>query len=427
MLNSIRSINYLLYLIVFTLFGCSEKATRHVYINEPPSSIEQQTHVATQEIKPEAKQETVDNPPVIKTASLKIKHKEIQKKIQEKIKKETQTVWKRLFSLYALPKINNPRIERELKNYLKYPKYLTKIQQRAEPYLYFILDEIEAKGIPGEIALLPAIESSFKPHAISKSGALGLWQFMPATGRLFGLQQNNWYDGRKDIYKSTQAATTYLQELAELHNGDWSLALASYNAGKGTIGKAIKRNKKRKLATDYWSLSLTEEPTNYVPKLLAIAKIFKNAQFYNLPSLKTPNVPYFSMVNVQSPMDLKIMAKMAKTSLADFRLLNPAFKKSNISSKGHYHLLIHTLKAEKFKNTLASTPNKNWVKKYFQHQIKTGENLNTIANIYNTSVTAIRQNNNLLSTTIKTGQFLLIPNSVKNNTQTYIVKNNDTF
>jgi len=164
-----------------------------------------------------------------------------------------------------LPEINNPRIDRELNWYLQHPTDLAVLQERAEPYLHLILDEIEAKNIPGELALLPVVESAFVPDAYSKSDASGLWQFIPATGRLYGLKQNAWYDGRRDIYASTKAATAYLKHLSETFDGDWLLALASYNCGKGNVRKSIEKNEDLNLPTDYWSLNLPEETLNYVP------------------------------------------------------------------------------------------------------------------------------------------------------------------
>ena len=206
------------------------------------------------------------------------------------------TVWERMLSLYSLPEINNPRVDRELYWYLDHPAALAIIQQRAEPYLSHILDEIEAKNMPGELALLPVVESAFVPDAYSKADASGLWQFVPATGREYGLQQNDWYDGRKDIYASTKAATTYLKELNVTFDGDWLLALASYNCGKGRVKKSIDKNIEQKLPTDYWSLDLPAETEDYVPRLLAIAKIFGNADEYKVNLQHIPNRPYFDFL-----------------------------------------------------------------------------------------------------------------------------------
>lgn len=221
--NSIRSTQYLLYLIILITTGCAEKVSTHAFIKEPHPSVIEIVNIAEETFPYQ------DSPPAEEPEAAEISY---------------TSAWDRLFSLYALPDIDNERIDYEIQQYLKHPEYLTKIQRRASPYLHFILDEIEAKEIPGELALLPIVESAFLPQAISKSKAAGLWQFMPATGRFFGLKQNWWYDGRRDIYTSTQAATTYLKQLSDVFNDDWFLALAAYNAGKGNIRKAIRKNQK---------------------------------------------------------------------------------------------------------------------------------------------------------------------------------------
>ena len=273
------------------------------------------------------------------------------------------TVWERLLSLYSLPKIEHERIDREVSWYLNHPQALSTIQQRAEPYLHLILDEVEAKNIPGELALLPVVESAFQPNASSRVEASGLWQFMPGTGRMFGLQQNSWYDGRRDVYASTKAATTYLKQLGETFDGDWLLALASYNWGKGNVKKSIERNEGHNLPTDYWSLRMPEETANYVPKLLAIAKIFANADDYKVDLHHIPNKPYFEVVNLDSQLSLNKAAEMANMSLHDFLKLNPAFNKSKTAPEGAgpRRLLIPVAKAESFKENLAQLPFEEWV------------------------------------------------------------------
>ena len=246
--NIHKSVIAIFFIFLLIITGCAEHPINQTVLNEPPPS--------NIELANTKKPKTFVHTKPIK--SFFVSH---------------DTVWDRLLSLYALPEIENSRVDKEIQRYLKYPERLSTIQQRAAPYLYFILDEIEAKNIPGELALLPIVESAFNPKAVSRSKASGLWQFMPATGRLFGLKQNDWYDGRNDIYTSTQAATDYLKQLSELHDDDWLLALASYNAGKGTIRKAIRKNLQNELPTDYWSLNLSQETMSYVPRLLAIAKI----------------------------------------------------------------------------------------------------------------------------------------------------------
>ncbi len=382
--------------------------------------------------------------------------------------KYNNTVWERLLSLYSLPEIENERIDRELNWYLRHPAYLARVQQRAEPYLHMILDEVEAKNIPGELALLPIVESAFLPEAYSKSDASGLWQFIPATGRLYGLQQNAWYDGRRDVYTSTKAATTFLKQLGETFDGDWHLALASYNFGKGNVRKAIEKNENLNISTDYWSLDLPKETADYVPRLLAIARIFANAEKYNINLQHIPNKPYCELVDVKSQLDLNKAAELADTPLNEFLKLNPGFNYSSTAPQGPHHLLIPVAKANAFKQNLAMLPYEERVdlKRYHaetaatnaaiaaqarrddpppvpsQHKVKAGDSLVSIADKYNTTPQSIRQSNHLSSNAIKSGMLLKLPavaqknadslsatKMVKNNavnTQMYVVKKGDT-
>lgn len=375
--------------------------------------------------------------------------------------KYKNTVWERLISLYSLPDIQNERIDRELNWYLRHPAYLARVQQRAEPYLHLILDEIEAKNIPGELALLPIVESAFLPEAYSKSDASGLWQFIPATGRLYGLQQNTWYDGRRDVYASTKAATSFLKHLGETFDGDWHLALASYNYGKGNVRKAIEKNENLKLDTDYWSLDLPKETADYVPRLLAIAKIFANADKYNINLQHIPNRPYCELVDVKSQLDLNKAAELANTPLNEFLKLNPGFNLSSTAPQGPHHLLIPVDKAQSFKENLAQLPYDERVdqKRYqaetiaqirhdeiqaipSQHKVKVGESLISIADKNNTTPQSIRQVNQLSSNAIHSGMMLKMPTAQKSaspsfsvaaaktkpaSAQVYVVKHGDTI
>ena len=386
------------------------------------------------------------------------------------------TVWERLLSLYSLPDIKNPRIDRELYWYLEHPASLAIIQQRAEPYLHHILDEIEAKKIPGELALLPVVESAFVPDAYSKADASGLWQFVPSTGKEYGLQQNNWYDGRRDIYASTKAATTYLKELSEDFDGDWLLALASYNCGKGRVRKSIERNEYLNLPTDYWSLDLPQETDDYVPRLLAIAKLFAHADEYNIHLQHIPNRPYFEVVDIKSPLDLHKAAKLANTPLHAFLKLNPGFSRSSTAPEGPHRLLVPVAQAQSFKENLAMLPYSERValKQYdedqvteprhqekreekvatlrsdairtslAQYKVKSGDNLATIADKNNTTAQLLRETNHLASNAVRSGMHLHIPSEVEEksnantlfvkasktksaSTQVYAIKKGDTF
>ena len=322
--------------------------------------------------------------------------------------KEHATIWDRMLSLYALPETDNARIDREINWYLRNPEYLSRIQERAEPYLYFILDEIEAKKIPGELALLPVVESAFRPEAESPAQASGLWQFIPPTGRLYGLKQNTWYDARRDVVASTQAATTFLKELSEGFNNDWLLALASYNAGKGNIKNAIDRNSDRGLPTDFWSLDLNNETSTYVPRLLAIAKIFANPEKYNLNLHQFPNEPYFELVDIQSQIDLGKAAEMAQTPIDHFFKLNPGFNRWSTDPAGPHRLLIPVKKADSFKEKLAGLPHHERIK-WVHHSVGKHENLKSIARKHNASVDEIAAVNHLDDDNISHGTVLLIP------------------
>lgn len=340
----------------------------------------------------------------------------------------SHTIWERLVSLYALPEVENERIEREISWFLKNPDYLMRVQKRAEPYLHLILDEIESKNIPGELALLPVVESAFRPDAYSPAHASGLWQFIPATGRLYGLQQNNWYDGRRDVYASTQAATQFLKDLSENFEGDWLLALASYNWGKGNVQKSIDKNLARDLPTDYWSLQMPDETFNYVPRLMAVAKIFANPDQYNISLYEIPDQPYFEVVDLDSQLDLRKAAELAQTSVDEIKRLNPAFKRNATAPNGPHRLLIPVDQVSVFKENLAQLPveerftqtsapvipdrdqARTSVQNSITHKIRPGESLNLIAKKYHTSVAAIRSANRLdKPNSIQAGKMLTIP------------------
>ncbi|WP_326498409.1 LysM peptidoglycan-binding domain-containing protein [Methylobacter sp. YRD-M1] len=390
-------------------------------------------------------------------------HTPLSKKRFKSSLNSRSSVWDRLLSLYALPEIENERIDRELNWYLQHPDYIARVQERAEPYMHLILNEIEAKDLPGELALLPIVESAFLPEAYSKSDASGLWQFIPATGRLFGLKQDSWYDGRRDVYASTKAATTFLKQLNETFDGDWLLALASYNYGKGNVRKAIERNEDLSLPTDYWSLNLPEETTNYVPRLLAIAKLFAHADKYHIPLQYIPNKPYFEVVDIKSQLDLDKAAQLANTPLKEFLKLNPGFNRWTTAPEGPHRLLVPIDQAQSFKRNLAMLPDEDRVaqRRYYEervphvphdeqvaqvaynrHKVRSGETLTSIAARNHTTAKAIRQANHLAGNTIHSGMILKVPSSGKSanfpiiakaskhqfqNNRTYTVKKGDTF
>ena len=297
--------------------------------------------------------------------------------------------------------------------------------------------------MPGEIALLPIIESSFKTNAYSHMKAAGLWQFVPATGRYFGLKQNWWYDGRRDVYHSTLAALTYLQQLNKYYKGDWLLALAAYNAGAGNIDKAIKKNRKKGKPVDYWSLDLPKETFKYIPKLLAVAKIIQNHQELGISLSPIENKPRLMLVDTQSQIELSVVSKMADISLNEMRSYNPAFKQWATDPDGPHHLLIPIDKVERFEKQLALLDDKDRVQ-WYRHKIRAGESLSVIARKYKISVSVIKTANRLKNSRIRAGKYLMVPTGNKDlvthqpvvatisqdvlkNSQTYKVRKGDSF
>jgi membrane-bound lytic murein transglycosylase D len=321
---------------------------------------------------------------------------------------QTKDSWQYLISLFSIPEEDNARIDKAVAWYLAHPKYIETIQARAEPYLYTIIQEVEAKGLPGEFALLPAVESGFKAHAYSHARAAGLWQFIPSTGKIYGLEQNWWYDGRRDVYASTEAATSYLQHLGELFDHDWLLALASYNAGQGNVARAVKRNIAKNKPTNFWALDLPNETERYVPKLLALAKIFANAEHYGVNLKKLKHKPTFLAVDIGSQLDLSLAAKLSDTSLDKLFQLNPGYNRAYTPPKGPHRLLIPIDKVDIFEENLASLADKDRVK-WRRHKVISGDSLSSIAYRYKTQVKAIREVNHLSKNTIRAGTYLLIP------------------
>ncbi len=416
--NFNKSLGYLSFALFLITTGCSETSSKHISLNEKANDaitiqaesalfkpLSSQT-VLLDENDFEDERPEVDEPAV---PAQEIVVKTTAKAIaRNAVAKHTKSLWTRMFSMYALPQVDNPRVEQELQNFLKHPKSLLALQRRAQPYLYFILDELEAKKLPGELALLPMIESAFRVNARSSAQAAGLWQFTPATGDTFALKQNWWYDGRLDISASTEAATKYLKQLNKKFNGDWLLALASYNVGPGNVQKAIRKNGELGSKPDYWSLDLPRETKEYVPKLLAIAKLFANAEKYNLPLQPIANQPFVRTVHIDSQLDLTKAAEMAGMPLNDFLNLNPAFNHLITAPHGSYKLLIQSSKVSSFKRKLAQLP-KNERVKWLAHTVKAGEDLNTVAKFHGVSVDTLLVINGLSDVKVAVGSVLRIP------------------
>ena len=265
--------------------------------------------------------------------------------------------------------------------------YIQRAAQRSRPYLFYIVEEVERRGMPMEIALLPMIESAFNPQAQSPMKASGIWQFIPSTGKVYGLQQNAWYDGRRDILQATNAALDYLQKLHGMF-GDWELALAAYNCGEGCVARAQSRG----AGSDYASIKLPQETRNYVPKLVAVRNIILEPQRFGINLETLPNEPYFLQVKLKHPMEARQAARMAEMDLEDFLSLNPAFNRRVIFTETQNVLLLPADKIETFQFNLHQQGNQHRLQNYAAQR---GEKADGIAAKFGVSLAWLKENNPL--------------------------------
>lgn len=321
----------------------------------------------------------------------------------------THSIWPRVREGFEIDThLDHPWVQTQLDWYSRHPEYLFRTMTRAEPFLHYILEEAEKRDLPTELVLLPIVESAYQPFAYSHGRAAGIWQFIPSTGRLYGLEQTWWYDGRRDIYASTQAALSYLQNLNKLFDGDWTLALAAYNSGSGTVQRAIRKNKKAGKPTDFWHLTLPKETRAYVPKLMALKELIENSELYDISLRCIPDAPGFIPVDTDSQIDLALAAELAELDVDTLYEYNPAFNRWATSPDGPHRLLLPYENAEIFKANLAKIPDDQRVQ-WKRHKIKNGETLSHIAVKYNTTVKELRKINSISDNNIRAGQHLLIP------------------
>lgn len=318
-------------------------------------------------------------------------------------------VWARIRAGLSLPRyLDEPSVRSKLKWYSERQAYLDRVAKRATPYIHHIVEQLKARNMPLELALLPIVESAYQPLAYSRSHAAGIWQFIPATGVRFGLKQNWWYDGRRDITAATQAALDYLQFLNNEFQGDWLHSLAAYNAGENKVHRAIAVNRTTGRPTDFWSLALPTETRGYVPALLAVAEIVARPARYGVTLQPIPNRPYFRQVATEGQIDLKKAAGLAGISEGEMKRLNPGFKRWATDPDGPHGLLIPIAKADHFASAVAQLPRSERVS-WRRHQVRRGETLSQIARRYGTSVPVLQQTNQINGHIIQVGRNLLIP------------------
>jgi membrane-bound lytic murein transglycosylase D len=340
-------------------------------------------------------------------------------------------VWERMRQGFKLQDTLgvNPRIEQQRLWFVSNPSFLETASDRGSLYMHYIVERLEERDMPLELALLPVIESAYNPMAYSRSDASGLWQFIPSTGRYFNLRQTSLYDGRRDVTASTIAALDYLSRLHDMFNGDWLLALAAYNAGEGTVSRAMERNQKLGLPTDYWNLPLPQETRDYVPKLLALSELVMAPQAYGVNLSPIANQPYFEVVEINQRMDLSRVAALANIDEDELFQLNPAFKQ-RMTVEGSRHLLVPTAKAHLLTSSLSkmnpeellslaptrpvfeevasvATPSRSR-----SYTVRKGDNIASIAKANKVNAHDLQRWNQLSGKNLKVGQTLVMQDNV---------------
>ncbi len=316
---------------------------------------------------------------------------------------------------FVLPELKSEHVTEFERWSVKHPTYLHNLFTRAEPFLYYIVEQIEARGLPMELALLPAVESAYKTDAVSRSNAVGLWQFIASTGHEYGLKQDWWYDGRRDVIASTNAALDYLTVLHKRFDNDWFLALAAYNGGQGNLARSIKANQNNDLDTDYLALDLRLETRRYVPKLLALRNIVRNPDKYGVSLPSIPNRAAFARVPLNGQVDLTAVADQASLDAGQLKQLNAGFLRwatppmsSSANRNGSISLLVPSTDAQVLAGVQYAITNTTTLN-LAAHRVAPGDTLDRIARRYGVSVAALQQANNLPSTTIRLGHTLQVP------------------
>jgi membrane-bound lytic murein transglycosylase D len=319
-------------------------------------------------------------------------------------------LWQRIRNNFAMPDLNSPLVASRQAWYLNHPGYLNVVVARSSKYLYYIVEELEQRGMPAELALLPIVESAFNPMAVSRARALGMWQFIPSTGKNFNLKQSFWRDERRDVIASTQAALDYLQSIYEMH-GDWQLALASYNWGEYAVARAIAKNQAKGQPIDYESLKMPRETQYYVPSLQALKNIIAQPEAFGLDLPPLPNHPYFDTIPLSDDMDVAVAAKLAEMPVDEFIALNPAYHRPVIRGDSTTQLVLPADKVQTFQGNLQlyKTEDKQLIH-WRTYTLKKGESLDKVAARHGISLIKLKQLNSISpKTKVNPGFSLLVP------------------
>jgi len=315
-------------------------------------------------------------------------------------------LWQRIRNGFAMPDLDSPIVQERTAWYAARPEYLRRTFERSRLYLYHIVDELEKRHMPTELALLPMVESSFNPMAYSRAHASGLWQFIPGTGKRYDLAQNWWYDGRRDIVASTSAALDYLRDIYEM-NGDWHLALASYNWGENAVARAVEKNRAAGLPLDYSNLSMPLETRHYVPKLQALKNIIANPEPFGILLDPIPNQPYFATIAGTRDIDVRLAAKLAEMPVAEFIALNPGFNRPIIPASVSPRLVLPADRVDIFHDNLLRHGQS--LVSWQTYRPKPGEKLAAIAKKFGVTLARLREVNGIGARTKGSPALLVVP------------------
>jgi membrane-bound lytic murein transglycosylase D len=316
-------------------------------------------------------------------------------------------LWERLRNGFAMPDLQSPIVSERMQWYIENQDYLQRVFERSRRYLFHIVEELEKRGMPTEIALLPIVESAFNPMAYSRAHASGIWQFIPGTGKRYELKQNWWYDGRRDIVDSTNAALDYLKDVYEMH-GDWHLALASYNWGENAVARAIEKNRREGQPTDYMSLPMPRETRGYVPKLQALKNLILNPQAYGVTLTPIPNEPYFATVTKTRDIDVQLAAKLAEMDVEEFVALNPGFSRPLIRTSVAPRIVLPADRVDVFHENLEKYDDRSLVS-WKTYVPRKGENLEAIAKKHGLTLGQLKEVNGIAPRSRQVPALLVVP------------------
>ena len=383
--------------VAFLLSACSQQPPRETAESPPESVLPSE---------PERVEYIVPEPELLPEAETDISATESE---FPEPAAQHDDIWKKIGANLKLPRhMDHRSVKGRLAWYARNQEYLDRVAERSRPYLFHVVSEVEKRGMPLELALLPIVESAFHPFAYSRSHASGIWQFIPSTGKIYGLKQNWWYDGRRDIVAATRAALDYLEKLNKEFGGDWLLALAAYNTGERNVARSIRRNQRAGKDTGFFSLRLPRETRGYVPSLLAVAELVANPEQHGISWQPVADQQYFAQVDTGEQIDLAVAAQLAGLNMDELYTLNPGFNRWATDPQGPHRILVPVAREQSFRDNLAGlSPDArmNWQ----SYEIKRGDTLAGIAARYRSSVPALKHINKLRGNTIHQGDTLRVP------------------